>query len=158
MVLPSEDDPGVLAVKASLALDPPDLAGKSEKEAREALLARCKAVLREQHIAMHGRPKKTRDEMLVELEAHPLFLAFQDEVHKLPKLRASTAVKVLKGVDPLISKEYKQALLESMQRRARTKHDTSWLLGPEFVCARVLSPHCAPRAQGNCRAPLCNCK
>lgn len=123
MVLPSEDDPGVLAVKASLALDPPDLAGKSEKEAREALLARCKAVLREQHIAMHGRPKKTRDEMLVELEAHPLFLAFQDEVHKLPKLRASTAVKVLKGVDPLISKEYKQALLESMQRRARTKHD-----------------------------------
>ena len=113
----------LIALQRAFASEPPDVSKEGEADAKEGLLRRCKAILREQHILKRGRPKKTRDELLVELEAEPLFLAFQDELQRMGKLRASSVVKVLKGVDSLISKEYKQALLESMQRRARTKHD-----------------------------------
>ena len=61
---------------------------KTEDEARKKLLARAKAILRDQQIALHGRPKKTRDELLEELEANPTFIQFQRDVEKAGKLLA----------------------------------------------------------------------
>ena len=92
-------------------------------EREEALLAKAKAILRETQIQQRGRPKKTRDELLAELEANPAFIAFQRDVKAAGRLRPSSITKVLRNAESLISKEYKQALIESMQRRARDKEE-----------------------------------
>ena len=95
----------LIALQRAFASEPPDVSKEGEADAKEDLLRRCKAILREQHILKRGRPKKTRDELLVELEAEPLFLAFQDELQRMGKLRASSVVKVLKGASQSVPDE-----------------------------------------------------
>ena len=92
-------------------------------DAERDLLTKCKAILQEQRLELRGRAKKTRDELLAELEVHETFLQFQREVRAAGKLKPSIVGKIMKTAESLISKEYKQALMESMQRRARTHDD-----------------------------------
>ena len=69
--------------------------------------------------ATRGRKKKTKQELEKQLDADPAFIKFQAELATGGKIRASTVPKLLKTVDNLLSKEYKMALLESTQRRAK---------------------------------------
>ena len=84
------------------------------------MLQKCKALQREKHVKNHGRTKKNKAELEEQLLRDPSFIRFQEEVTAHgSKVRASTVPKLLKIVDDLISKEYKMALLESTQRRAK---------------------------------------
>lgn len=108
------------------------LLGNTDREYTEAERS-VLAALRQHQISLRGRPKKTRDELMVELEASPVFLSFCKVVEDTPKLRPSVIAKLLKSADALISKEYKAALLESMQRRARRKEDVIEAVRQEAV-------------------------
>ena len=108
------------------------LLGDTDREYTEAERS-VLAALRQHQISLRGRPKKTRDELMVELEASPVFLSFCKVVEDTPKLRPSVIAKLLKSADALISKEYKAALLESMQRRARRKEDVIEAVRQEAV-------------------------
>jgi len=88
-------------------------------QAEEALLEKCKILQAQQHVEKYGRSKKSRGEIEFELESHPAFVKFKDEVKSAGRIRPSLVPKLLRIVDELISKEYKLALQESLQRRAK---------------------------------------
>ena len=79
-----------------------------------SLCKECQAIR-----AVCGRGKKSKEELLRELESTPVFIRFKKEVTSSGKIRASSVPKLLHIVDTIISNEYKKALLESTQRRTK---------------------------------------